>query len=413
MIHFHKYTLPNGLRILVHVDESTPIVAINTLYDVGARDETPDKTGFAHLFEHLMFGGSIHIPQFDTPLQEAGGNNNAFTSNDITNYYVTLPVENVETALWLESDRMLNLAFSPESLEVQRKVVIEEFKQRYLNQPYGDVWLELRPMAYKTHPYRWATIGQSIAHIEDATLEDVKAFFAAHYNPANAILSIAGNVDPERIFQQVEHWYADIPAKVKPLRNLPTEQPNKGYELKTLLRNVPQNALYMAWSMPERMHPDYPACDLLSDILGQGKSSRLYEALVKNQALFTSISCYVTGSIDPGLLVISGMLDPQTDFETARAAVMEILANVRQTAASPKELQKVKNQFESNYVFSQLGVLNKAMNAAFFELLGDAELANTLTAHYAAVEAEDIHRLAGQIFQDENLSELRIQSTHV
>ncbi len=413
MIHFHKYTLPNGLRILVHVDESTPIVAINTLYDVGARDETPDKTGFAHLFEHLMFGGSIHIPQFDTPLQEAGGNNNAFTSNDITNYYVTLPVENVETALWLESDRMLNLAFSPESLEVQRKVVIEEFKQRYLNQPYGDVWLELRPMAYKTHPYRWATIGQSIAHIEDATLEDVKAFFAAHYNPANAILSIAGNVDPERIFQQVEHWYADIPAKVKPRRNLPAEQPNKGYELKTLLRNVPQNALYMAWSMPERMHPDYPACDLLSDLLGQGKASRLYEALVKNQALFTSISCYVTGSIDLGLLVISGMLDPQTDFETARAAVMEILANVRQTAASPKELQKVKNQFESNYVFSQLGVLNKAMNAAFFELLGDAELANTLTAHYAAVEAEDIHRLAGQIFQDENLSELRIQSTHV
>lgn len=411
MIEFKKYNLDNGLRLIVHRDTSTPIVAINTLYDVGARDEDPNKSGFAHLFEHLMFGGSINIPNFDNPLQRVGGNNNAFTNNDFTNYYITVPKENIETAFWLESDRMLSLAFTPESLEVQRKVVIEEFKQRYLNQPYGDAWLHLRPMAYKQHPYRWATIGKSIEHIEDATLDDVKAFFKRHYHPANAILVVAGNVDPDEIYVLTKKWYGDIPPVEKAERNLPQETGLIGYECETLIRPVPQNSLYMAWPMPDRFSPDYYAADLISDILSQGKSARFYQNIVRHGGIFTSLSCYILGSLDKGLMVVSGMIDADADFEKARNAVLSEIELLMQNGPSENELQKVKNKLETAHLVQESSVLSKAMSLAYFELLGDAGKVNHQMEKYNNVTADDIVRVARSIFQTEGLKELRYQKT--
>lgn len=409
MIEFKKYTLANGLRLIVHRDESTPIVAVNTLYDVGARDEDPNKSGFAHLFEHLMFGGSLNIPNFDNPLQRVGGNNNAFTNNDYTNYYITIPKENLETAFWLESDRMLSLAFTPESLEVQRKVVIEEFKQRYLNQPYGDAWLHLRPMAYKSHPYQWATIGKSIEHIEDATLDDVKGFFKSHYHPENAVLVVAGNVNPDAIHQQVEKWYGDIPSGNKTKRDLPQESGLTGYECETLIRPVPQNALYMAWAMPDRFAPDYYAADLITDMFSQGKSSRFYQNIVSKGGVFTSLSGYILGSLDRGLLMVSGMVDSAASFETARETVLSEIEKLIDEGPTERELEKVKNKLETRYLISESNVLSKAMSLAYYELLGDADMVNQEMDKYRAVTREDIMRVASGIFQNDGLKELRYQ----
>ena len=411
MIDFKKYTLDNGLRLIVHRDVDTPIVAVNTLYDVGARDEDPNRSGFAHLFEHLMFGGSVNIPNFDNPLQRVGGNNNAFTNNDYTNYYITIPRENIETAFWLESDRMLSLAFTPESLDVQRKVVIEEFKQRYLNQPYGDAWLYLRPMAYKKHPYRWATIGKSIEHIEDATLNDVKAFFKRHYHPGNAILVVAGNVEPEEIYKLTKKWYGDIPRVETTEISLPQETGFTGYECETLIRAVPQNALYMAWPMPDRFSADYYAADLISDILSQGKSARFYQSIVRHGGIFTSLSCYILGSLDNGLLVVSGMIDADSDFEIARNALISEIERLMLNGPSEKELQKVKNKLETGHLVQESSVLSKAMSLAYFELLGDAGKVNHEMDMYRKVTAEDIVRVARTIFQTEGLKELRYQKT--
>ncbi len=407
MIEFERFTLKNGLRLLVHRDESTPIAAVNTLYDVGARDENPNQTGFAHLFEHLMFGGSVNVPNFDTPLQRAGGNNNAFTNNDFTNYYITIPVENIDTAFWLESDRMLSLAFSPHSLAVQKKVVIEEFKQRYLNQPYGDVWLKLRPMAYKDHPYQWATIGKSIDHIEDAELDDVKRFFKMHYQPSNAILVVAGNVDPQEIYEKVNHWFGSIPSDAKASRKLPSENGSGGYECEEVVADVPQSAVYFAWPMADRYSDDYPATDLLTDILSRGKSARLYKALVADRELFTSISCYITGSIDPGLLVISGMLNEGKSFDAVKDAVMAEVEKLISAEVGESELEKVKNKFESQHVFSEISAINKAMNLAYYELLGDANDVNGVVKRYREVTAADIQRVAKSVFSNPAMKELR------
>ena len=411
MIDFKRYTLENGLRLIVHTDRSTPIVAVNTLYDVGARDEDPNKSGFAHLFEHLMFGGSLNIPNFDNPLQRVGGNNNAFTNNDYTNYYITVPVENIETAFWLESDRMLSLAFTPESLEVQRKVVIEEFKQRYLNQPYGDAWLHLRPMAFKKHPYQWATIGKSIEHIEDATLEDVKAFFKRHYHPGNAVLVVAGNIEAERAYELVQKWYGDIPAIKKEGRNLPLESEENVHECETLIRPVPQNALYMAWPMPDRFSPDYYAADLITDVLSQGKSARFYQNIVRKGELFTSLSSYILGSLDPGLLLVSGMVTEHTPFEDAKAAVLNEVKKLIEEGPSETELEKVKNKLETGHLLSESNVLSKAMSLAYFELLGDAGKVNDEMRKYRNVSVKDIQRVASSIFKDDALKELRYQKT--
>lgn len=406
MVSFDRFTLANGLRVLVHHDDATPMAVVNMLYDVGARDENPEQTGFAHLFEHLMFGGSVNIPNFDTPLQAAGAQNNAFTSNDITNYYITIPATNLETAFWLESDRMLSLAFSEKSLDVQRNVVSEEFKQRYLNQPYGDVWLRLRPMAYHVHPYRWATIGKTLAHIEEAKMDDVKAFFATHYTPANACLVVAGNVEADNVKALAEKWFGPIPAGPKPQRRLPSEPEQLEARREVVHADVPQHAIYIAFHSPARMEEGYYAADLITDILSQGPSSRLYRRLVKENEWFSEINAYQMGSIDPGLLVVEGKPLPHVSMEEAEKVIWEQLEELCNHPVAPYELEKVKNKIESTMVFAEMAILEKAMNLAYFELLGDADGFNHEAAHYLAVTAQDIQRQAQRLFRKENSSTL-------
>ena len=412
MIKYDKFTLENGLTVLFHKDITTPMAVVNTLYDVGARDESEDQTGFAHLFEHLMFGGSVNVPEFDTPLQLAGGENNAFTSNDVTNYYDVLPANNIETALWLESDRMLSLAFTDKSLEVQRSVVIEEFKQRYLNQPYGDVWLELRPLAYTTHPYKWATIGKEIKHIEDATMNDVKAFFKKFYTPSNAILCIAGNLELEDVKSLVTKWYGDLPKLEKPLRNLPKEPEQNEFREKTIERDVPANAFYYAFKMVDRKHADYFVYDTLSDALGRDKSARLYTTLKKELNLVSNISAYVTGSLDEGLLVISGKLNDGVSFEDFDQALWNELEKVQKEQIHPLELEKIMNKIRTAKEFGDQGILNRAMNLCSYELLGDASLINKESEMYHQIRPEDILRVAKVTLNKTNCSLLKIKSTN-
>jgi len=412
MINYDKFTLENDLTVLFHKDITTPMAVVNTLYDVGARDESEEQTGFAHLFEHLMFGGSVNIPEFDTPLQLAGGENNAFTSNDITNYYDVLPVNNIETALWLESDRMLSLAFTDKSLEVQRSVVIEEFKQRYLNQPYGDVWLELRPLVYTVHPYKWATIGKEIKHIEDATMDDVKAFFKKHYSPANAILCIAGNLELDDVKTMVKKWFGDIPKQEKPIRNIPKEPKQTEFREKTIERKVPADAFYYAFRMVDRKHEDYFVYDTLSDALGRDKSSRLYVSLKKEQNLVSNISAYVMGSLDEGLLVISGKLNDGVSFEEMDAAFWKELDNAKTIHLSDDELLKIMNKIRTSKEFGDQGTLNRAMNLCSYELLGDANMINHESEMYQKITSDDIHRVANIVLQKTNCSLLKVKAIH-
>ncbi|SDL66773.1 Predicted Zn-dependent peptidase [Daejeonella rubra] len=406
MVSFERFTLANGLKVLVHEDPTTPMAVVNILYDVGARDEHPDQTGFAHLFEHLMFGGSVNIPSYDEPLQRVGGENNAFTSNDITNYYITLPSVNLETAFWLESDRMLNLAFSEKSLEVQRNVVCEEFKQRYLNQPYGDVWLKLRPMAYKQHPYQWATIGKSLDHIENANINDVKAFFTRHYNPSNAIMVVGGDVKLDEVKRLSEKWFGNIPAGEKLPRLLPIEDDQAEERKETVQANVPLDAIYKVFHMPARTEAGYYAADLVSDILSRGNSSRLFRNLLKDKKLFSDINAYLTGSLDAGLFVVEGKPLPGVSMELAEAAIWEELDRISTELVPDAELTKVKNKMESTMVFSEMSLLDKAMNLAYFELLGDANELNSETQKYLDVSSEEIRSQAKHIFRKENSSTL-------
>ncbi len=404
MIPFQEYRLDNGLRVIVHEDPSVQIAVMNILYDVGSRDENPDKTGFAHLFEHLMFGGSKNIPNYDEPLQLVGGENNAFTNTDITNYYLTVPAANLETGFWLESDRMLSLSFDPKVLEVQRKVVIEEFKQRYLNQPYGDVWLKLRPLAYQTHPYQWATIGKEISHIENATMDDVKDFFFKHYVPNNAVLVVAGNVTVDQIKQLSEKWFAPIPSGKKKERKLTAEPKQKEKRILDTEAKVPANALYKSFHMPGRFHQDYYAADMLSDILSRGESSRLYQTLVKEKEIFNSISTFVMGTIDPGLLVVNGRLKEGIKLEDAENEVGEILQKIISEGVTENELQKVKNQSAATLQFGEVEVINRAMNLAFASLSGDAGLVNKEIENIEKITSSDIQRVATEILQEENSS---------
>lgn len=413
MIEFNKHTLSNGLKVISHFDNTSPIVAVNLLYDVGARDENPEKTGFAHLFEHLMFGGSVNVPHFDEELQKAGGENNAFTSNDITNYYETLPLENIESALWLESDRMLSLAFTPKSLEVQRNVVVEEFKQRYLNQPYGDAWLLLRPLAYKVHPYRWATIGKEISHIENATMQDVKEFFFTHYRPNNAILCIAGNIQADKVFALAEKWFGSIPKGEMKTRNLSPEPKQTEARRLEVERDVPADAIYIAFHMCNRTHPHYQASDLLSDVLSRGESSRFFQHLVKEKQLFSEISAYVSGDIDNGLFIINGRFSAGVKPEEGEKEIWNELQKISGKGIDANELTKVKNKVVSGILFSQVNVLNKAMTLAYSELLGDANLINTETDLYLAVTTQDIQQRAAEIFIPSNASTLVYHSKKV
>lgn len=410
MIAFKEFTLKNGLHVIVHEDPTVQIAVMNILYDVGSRDEQEEKTGFAHLFEHLMFGGSVNIPNYDEPLQRVGGENNAFTNTDITNYYLTVPAANIETAFWLESDRMLSLSFDPKVLEVQRKVVVEEFKQRYFNQPYGDVWLKLRPLAYQRHPYKWATIGKEISHIENATDEDVKKFFFKHYVPSNAILVVAGNVTVEQVKTLSEKWFEPIPAGKKPVRSLTNEPPQTVKRMDETRANVPANALYKTFHMGGRFEKSYYAADLLSDILSRGQSSRLYNRLVKETEIFTSISSFVMGTIDPGLLVISGRVKDGIRLEDAEREINKILEDVVRHGVTEEELEKVKNQAIATVEFGEVEVINRAMALAFAALSGNANLVNTEKEELSAVTVRDIHEAARVILREENSSVLFYRS---
>jgi zinc protease len=404
MIHYSSFELPNGLKVFHIEDKTNPIAVMNILYNVGSKDEDEQKTGFAHLFEHLMFGGSANIPDYDTVLQRVGGENNAFTSPDITNYYITLPANNIETAFWLESDRMLELAFSEKSLEVQRNVVIEEFKQRYLNQPYGDVWLKLRPLAYKVHPYKWATIGKEISHIENATMQDVKDFFYTHYAPNNAIMVIGGNVSVEKVKELSEKWFGLIPKRNVKTRNLPKEPKQTERRFLEIKAKVPQNAIYMAFHVAEKLHPDYVATDLLSDMLGRGDASRLHTELVKNKKIFSNINAYVTGSLDEGLLVIDGKINDNFSHQDAENAIWEVINSFTEKGISETELLKVKNQAETTLVFSEMELLNRCMNLAYAELLGDATLVNKESEKIQNVDIAQLLRLSKEILNQNNVN---------
>jgi zinc protease len=407
MITYDRFELSNKLRLLVHVDKSTPLAAVNILYDVGSRDEDPEKTGFAHLFEHLMFSGSANIPRYDEPLQNAGGENNAFTSTDITNYYLTLPANNLETAFWLESDRMMNLAFSEKGLEVQRNVVCEEFKQRYLNQPYGETWLILRQMAYHVHPYQWPTIGKKVEHIENAVMQDVRDFFSRFYCPANAIMVVAGNVDPKEVVELAEKWFGPIPSGKVHKRNLPVEPVQRYPRRKSIRRDVPVNAIYKAYHTCKRWDPEYYADDLLSDILSSGYSSRLYINLVKEKRLFSEINAYITAEFDNGLFVVTGKIMDGVSMDAADMAIREELNLLKKEIIDTRELQKVKNKMESRLLLSEIGILNKALNLAMAELAGDPELVNSEADAYNKVTAKDIQQRAKVIFNESNCSTLR------
>lgn len=406
MIKFEKFVLDNGLKVVVHEDHSTPMAVVNVMYDVGARDEDPSKTGFAHLFEHLMFGGSVNIEDFETPLQMAGGENNAYTSNDVTNYYIQIPSENIETAFWLESDRMLSLAFDEKSLDVQRKVVSEEFKEHYINKPYGDVWFKLRQMAYQKHPYQWMTIGKELSHIENASLQDVKNFFAKHYNPSNAILVVAGDVTVQQVRELSQKWFGDIPAGKKYDRNI-SEEPKQTAPRKTEVRaDVPLDALYKCWHMDARLDHGYYVADLITEILGGGGSSRLYQSLVKEKKLFSNIECYHYGSVDRGLLAIEGKLVKGVKMEEAERAVEQELEKLKMEGITEKELEKVKNKTESAITFEDMSVMARANSLAFYELLGDAALFNTDRDKYFAVTKDDILRYSQKIFDINNSNTL-------
>ncbi|HLP53066.1 MAG TPA: pitrilysin family protein [Chitinophagales bacterium] len=412
MIKFEEFVLKNGLKVIVHEDPTTTMAAVNILYKVGSRDEDVKQTGFAHLFEHFMFEGSVNIPEFDTPLQNAGGENNAFTSNDITNYYDILPANNLETAFWLESDRMLSLAFEEESLTTQKNVVMEEFKEHYINQPYGDVWHKMCDLAYKVHPYKWPVIGLNLQHIEQVKMQSAKDFYFKYYRPNNAVMVVAGNVKAGAVQKLAEKWFGEIPAGEKIIRNLPQEPVQKEERILEIKADVPVHALYKAYKMGARLDANFYASDLLRDILSTGDSSRLYQQLVKERKLFSSISAYSTETVDAGLLMVEGRLAKDVSMDAADKAVTEVLEEIVNTKVSEEELTKVKNKIEAYVTFGEVNILNRAMNLAYFEMLGNAGAINSEVDRYMAITSESLQQAAASIFQKEKSSTIKYYSNH-
>jgi zinc protease len=410
MVNYSRFTLENGLKVLVHEDKSTPLVAMNILYNVGSRDEDPAMTGLAHLFEHLMFGGSLNIPDYDTPLQLVGGENNAFTSNDITNYYLTIPSENIETGFWLESDRMLELDFSQKNLDTQKNVVIEEFNQRYLNQPYGDALLKLRPLAYKIHPYRWPTIGMDIAHIKNTNLGQIREFFFSHYAPNNAILALTGNITYDLAFKLTNKWFGPIERRKIQSRNLPAEPEQKEERTLIIESDVPSNALYKVWHIGARNSNDFYTLDLITDLLAGGETGRLHTKLVREKKLFSEINAYITSDIDPGLITVHGKLMQGIDIKHAEEAVIEVIMSLKSSNGIGGEMEKVKNKFESSTVFSNTSILNKAMNLSFYELLGNPGHINHEVEAYRKVTPEMVFEAVSSYFVPSNCSTLYYKS---
>jgi predicted Zn-dependent peptidase len=411
MVNYRRFLLENGLRVLVHEDKSTPLIAMNLLYDVGSRDEDPAMTGLAHLFEHLMFGGSINITDYDTPLQLVGGENNAFTNNDITNYYLTIPSENIETGFWLESDRMLELDFSPKNLDTQKNVVIEEFNQRYINQPYGDAILKLRPMVYTIHPYRWPTIGMDMDHIKNIDLEHVKSFFFSHYAPNNAILSLTGNIGYDLALELTQKWFGPIEKRAIQPRNLPAEPLQTEERNLTIEKDVPSTALYIVWHIGPRNSSDFYTLDLITDLLAGGESGRLYTKLVREKKLFSEINAYLTADIDPGLIIVQGKLMKGVDIQYAEESVNEVIKGLQSKNGINDEMEKVKNKFESSTVFSNTSILNKAANLSFFELLGNPGLINCDVENYRKVSHGMVIEAIRRYIIPSNCSTLKYIST--
>ena len=406
MIPYRRKTLANGLTVLANRDRQSKLAAVNILYKVGARNENPGRTGFAHLFEHLMFRGTRSVENFDLPVQMASGDNNAFTNNDYTDFYMTLPAANIETALWLESDRIEGLDITPEKLGTEKKVVIEEYRQRYLNQPYGDQTLLLRALAYKTHPYRWAAIGLTPDHIAQATLDDVREFYRTHYHPSNAMLSMSADIEEERMLALAEKWFGDLPDRPAAPCPIPQEPPQTEARREEVQRDVPATTVTVAYPMGGRLSPDFYTADLVSDLLSGGDSSRLYTRLVKQRRLLSSVNAYITGDLDPGLFIFTGQLLPQTTPEQAEEAFREEIETLCRIPAEAREMQKVKNKFEANTLFGELNVMNKAMNLGFYEMLGDAELANREVDAYGAVTADSILDFSRRTFRPERSSTL-------
>ncbi len=406
MIPYKKQTLKNGLTVVVNRDRSSKLAAVNLLYKVGARNEDPNRTGFAHLFEHLMFRGTRDIPSFDLPVQMASGEDNAFTNNDYTNFYLTLPVDNIETALWLESDRMQGLWITPEKLETEKRVVIEEFRQRYLNQPYGDQTMLLRELAYRVHPYRWATIGRSTDHIEGATLDEVERFYRTFYRPSNAVLALSADRDEEELIHLAEQWFGELSDTPFTPSPIPQEPRQEAARTKIVERDVPATTLSIAYHMGDRLSQDFCTGDLISDLLSGGDSSRLYQHLVKEQRLFASVNAYISGDVDPGLFILTGQLLPSTTEEQAIEAFRKETEILKREAVSAYELEKVKNKFEANTLFGELNVMNKAMNLCYYEFLGDLELVNREIDQYRAIDRARIFEFAERIFRPENSSTL-------
>lgn len=405
MIAFEKYVLDNGLRVILHQDASSPMAVVNVAYDVGSRDEEVEKTGFAHLFEHLMFGGSANIPDFDTPIQMAGGENNAFTNCDMTNFYNILPAENIETALWLESDRMMKLDFSSKSLATQQKVVIEEFKETCLNQPYGDMWHHLSDMAYKEHSYRWPTIGLVPEHIQDAKLGDVEAFFYRYYRPNNAVLVVVGNIQISDVKSQINKYFSDIPAGIELKRLLPVETKQSQFRSKIIEAAVPLPSIIMAFGMCNRLNDDYYAIDLLSDILANGRSSRFFVNIYK-KSICSTIDAFISGTFDPGLFIVEARPMPGVSIDQTREVIWKELNEIKAKGVQSEELEKIRNKTESSLVYSEVSILHKAMNLAYYEILGDAEMINIQSQKYQNVTAEDIKRVANEILSQEQCNEI-------
>ncbi len=406
MITFEKHTLANGLQVAANRDRCSKMAALNLLYKVGARNENPEQTGFAHLFEHLMFRGTRRIPNFDAPVQMACGENNAFTNNDYTDYYITLPTPNIETAFWLESDRMTGLSLSRRKLETEKRVVLEEFNQRYLNQPYGDMTKLLREMVYRVHPYRWCAIGRTPEHVAAATLEDAERFYRRYYRPSNAILSVSGDIEPEQVFAMAERWFGEIPDTPAHHDPLPAEPMQTSARRLKVDRDVPATAITIAFPMGGRLSRDYYLLDLISDLLSGGESARLYDSLIRRRRLFSAINAYITGDIDPGMFIITGQIMEGVSEQQAEEALWEELRQLQEVAVGGYELEKVKNKFEAGVMFGELNVMNKAMNIGYYLMLGHPDLINSETDIFRSINAYDIIRESRRIFRPEFSSTL-------
>lgn len=406
MITYDKTTLSNGLTVIANRDKASRMAAVNILYKVGARNENPTRTGLAHLFEHLMFRGTHQVPDFDTPVQMACGENNAFTNNDYTDFYITLPCDNIETALWLESDRMTGLNLSSEACQIEKRVVIEEFRQRYLNQPYGDLNMLLRQLSYKKHPYRWATIGISPEHIEQASIEEIHDFYHRFYHPSNAILSISGDITPERVFELAEKWFGDIADSPYTIPSIPQEPEQTEARRLEVERDVPATTIVIAFHMGDRLSRDFFMGDITSDILAGGDSARLYDRLIKQKQLFASVNAYISGDVDCGMFVFTGQLLPTTSEAEAEAAFWTEIKELTCANISDYELEKVKNKFEANTLFGELNVMNKAMNLGYYEMIGDLPLINREVEIYRSITREQIADFSQRTFRKENSSTL-------